>query len=193
MTAASIDPPKFEQPVKVDEAAADKAATEPTSSSRKPRHVNEEEKKSSTGDTSVTKFSADSVVEQGNDVGAMAEKSLESLLSKLSASSTNNVPSVRAIAADDDVVARVSDGPDLTVNKLVLRRMIQDEIDDLREEMASSISNVHVDMLRQFQRQSSEMQAMFQRQAQAVEELMEQNRLLREENERLNLPVYGEY
>jgi len=193
MTAASIDPPKFEQPVKVDEAAADKAATEPTSSSRKPRHVNEEEKKSSTGDTSVTKFSADSVVEQGNDVGAMAEKSLESLLSKLSASSTNNVPSVRAIAADDDVVARVSDGPDLTVNKLVLRRMIQDEIDDLREEMASSISNVHVDMLRQFQRQSSEMQAMFQRQAQSIEELMEQNRLLREENERLKLPVYGEY
>mmetsp|Transcript_17753 Transcript_17753/g.41910 ORF Transcript_17753/g.41910 Transcript_17753/m.41910 type:complete len:627 (-) Transcript_17753:79-1959(-) len=193
MTAASIDPPKFEQPVKVDEAAADKATTEPTSSSRKPRHVNEEEKKSSTGDTSVTKFSADSVVEQGNDVGAMAEKSLESLLSKLSASSTNNVPSVRAIAADDDVVARVSDGPDLTVNKLVLRRMIQDEIDDLREEMASSISNVHVDMLRQFQRQSSEMQAMFQRQAQSIEELMEQNRLLREENERLKLPVYGEY
>ena len=187
MTAASIDPPKFKQPVKVDEAAADKAATEPTSSSRKPRYVNEEEKKSS-----YTKFSADSV-EQGNDVGAMAEKSLESLLSKLSASSTNNVPSVRAIAADDDVAARVSDGPDLTVNKLVLRRMIQDEIDDLREEMASSISNVHVDMLRQFQRQSSEMQAMFQRQAQAVEELMEQNRLLREENERLNLPVYGEY
>ena len=192
MTAASIDPPKFEQPVKVDEAAAHKAATEPTSSSRKPRHANEEEKKSSTGDTSVTKFSADSV-EQGNDVGAMAEKSLESLLSKLSASSTNNVPSVRAIAADDDVAARVSDGPDLTVNKLVLRRMIQDEIDDLREEMASSISNVHVDMLRQFQRQSSEMEAMFQRQAHAVEDLMEQNRLLREENERLKLPVYGEY
>ena len=160
---------------------------------KRPRYVNEEEKKSSTGDTSVTKFSTDSVVEQGNDVGAMAEKSLESLLSKLSASSTNNVPSVRAIAADDDVVARVSDGPDLTVNKLVLRRMIQDEIDDLREEMASSISNVHVDMLRQFQRQSSEMQAMFQRQAQAVEDMMEQNRLLREENERLNLPVYGEY
>ena len=192
MTAASIDPPKFEQPVKVDEAAADKAATEPTSSSRKPRHVNEEEKKSSTGDTSVTKFSADSV-EQGNDVGAMAEKSLESLLSQLSASSTNNVPSVRAIETDDDVAARVSDGPDLAVNKLVLRHMIQDEIDDLREEMASSISNVHVDMLRQFQRQSSEMQAMFQRQAQAVEDLMEQNRLLREENERLKLPVYGEY
>ena len=192
MTAASMDPPKFEQPVKVDEAAAHKAATEPTSSSRKPRHVNEEEKKSSTEDTSDTKFSADSV-EQGNDVGAMAEKSLESLLSKLSASSTNNVPSARAIAADDDVAARVSDGPDLTVNKLVLRRMIQDEIDDLREEMASSISNVHVDMLRQFQRQSSEMEAMFQRQANAVEDLMEQNRLLREENERLKLPVYGEY
>ena len=189
MTAASIDPPKFEQPVKADEAAAHKAATEPTSSSRKPRHANEEETKSSTGDTSVTKFSADSV-EQGNDVGAMAEKSLESLLSKLSASSTNNVPSV---AADDGVAAGVSDGPDLTVNKLVLRRMIQDEIDDLREEMASSISNVHVDMLRQFQRQSSEMEAMFQRQARAVEDLMEQNRLLREENERLKLPVYGEY
>ena len=193
MTAASIDPPNFEQPVKVDKAAAHKAATEPTSSSRKPRHVNEEEeKKSSTEDTSVTKFSADSV-EQENDVGAMAEKSLESLLSKLSASSTNHVPSVRAIAADDDIAARVSDGPDLTVNKLVLRRMIQDEIDDLREEMASSISNVHVDMLRQFQRQSSEMEAMFQRQANAVEDLMEQNRLLREENERLKLPVYGEY
>ena len=187
MTAASIDPPKILQPVKMDEAAAHKAATEPTSSSQKPRYVKEEEKKSS-----GTKFSADSV-EQGNDVGAMAEKSLESLLSKLSASSTNNVPSVRAIAADDDVAARVSDGSDLTFNKLVLRRMIQDEIDDLREEMASSISNVHVDMLRQFQRQSSEMQAMFQRQAEAVEDLMEQNRLLREENERLKLPVYGEY
>ena len=188
-TAASIDPPKILQPVKMDEAAAHKAATEPTSSSQKPRYVKEEEKK-----CSDTKFSADSV-EQGNDVGAMAEKSLESLLSKLSASSTNNVPSVRAIAADDDVAARVSDGPDLTrtVNKLVLRRMIQDEIDDLREEMASSISNVHVDMLRQFQRQSSEMQAMFQRQAEAVEDLLEQNRLLREENERLKLPVYGEY
>jgi hypothetical protein len=193
MTAASIDPPKFEQPVKVDEAAAHKATTEPTSSSRKPRHTNEEEKKSSTGDTSVTNFSADSVEKGNDDVGAMAEKSLESLLSKLSASSTNNVPSVRAIAADDDVAARVSDGPDLAVNKLVLRRMIQDEIDDLREEMASSISNVHVDMLRQFQRQSSEMEAMFQRQARAVEDLLEQNRLLREENERLKLPVYGEY
>jgi len=151
------------------------------------RNDDEEEKESSTGDTSATKNFADSL-KQTNDVGAMAEKSLESLLSKLSASSTNDLPSVPT--TDDDTAAQVSDSPDLTVNKLVLRRMIQDEIDDLREEMASSISNVHIDMLRQFQRQATEMQAMFQRQAQAIEELMEQNRLLREENERLKLPVY---
>lgn len=149
---------------------------------------NEGEKKSSTKEIPTTKHSATSV-DRTNDVGAMAEKSLESLLSKLSASSINDAASA---STKDRYTApnNISSGPDLTVNKLVLRRMIQDEIDDLREEMENSISNVHVDMLRQFQRQSTEMQAMFQQQAWAIEELMEENRLLREENERLKLPVY---
>jgi WD40 repeat protein len=151
----------------------------------------EEEKKSGTEDIPATKYSAASV-EPTNDVGTLAEKSLESLESKLSASSTNDgAPSVPTTGTD--AAPNVSDGPDLTITKLILRRMIQDEIDDLREEMENSISNVHVDMLRQFQRQSTEMQTMFQQQAQAIQELMEQNRLLREENERLKLPVYGEY
>ena len=156
-------------------------------------HKDEEEKKSSAEEIATTKDS-DTSVDQTNDVGTMAEKSLESLLSKLSASSTNDATSAGTKDTGAGAApANVSSGPDLTVNKLVLRRIIQDEVDDLREEMEMSISNVHVDMLRQFQRQSTEMQTMFQQQARAIEELMEQNRLLREENERLKLPVYGEY
>ena len=135
----------------------------------------------------------------------LAEKSLESTLlatrsSKPILSTRRAPPNVTTTEGDDTSATGIlaaehnqfssAEGPDLIVNKLVLKRMIQDEIDDLREDMEGALRNMHLDMLRQFQQQSNEMQDLFAKQRETIGILVEQNGRLREENERLQLPMY---
>mmetsp|Transcript_22832 Transcript_22832/g.47430 ORF Transcript_22832/g.47430 Transcript_22832/m.47430 type:complete len:687 (-) Transcript_22832:1291-3351(-) len=155
----------------------------------------------------------DTARDKGQDNGSveaveesfLTEKSLESTLlaarsSKPVLSTRRAPPNVATTEGDDtsatDILASEhnryssAEDPDLLVNKLVLKRMIQDEIDDLREHMEGALRNMHLDMLRQFQQQSNEMHGLFAKQSETIGILVEQNRQLREENERLQLPMY---
>ena len=53
-------------------------------------------------------------------------------------------------------------------SSLLLRRVVQDAVDDLREDMENSIKAMHIDMIRSFQRQSDEMRDVFAQQNQTI-------------------------
>ena len=59
-------------------------------------------------------------------------------------------------------------GTDITMSKSLLRRVVQDAVDDLREDMENSIKAMHIDMIRSFQRQSDEMRDVFAQQNQTI-------------------------
>ena len=63
--------------------------------------------------------------------------------------------------------------------------MVNDVIDNLRDDVEVSLRNLHVDMLRQFQNQSDEINSLFQMQKSTMQALIDENQSLREENERL--------
>jgi len=63
--------------------------------------------------------------------------------------------------------------------------MVNDAIDVLRDDVEISLRNLHVDMIRQFQAQSDEINKLLQQQKTALEGVMNENKSLREENERL--------
>jgi hypothetical protein len=71
------------------------------------------------------------------------------------------------------------------VSKLDLRHLIEDITLGLREEIGQSIRNMHIDMLRQFQIQSEEISDSFQQQKEVIMALIEENQMLRNENESL--------
>ena len=77
------------------------------------------------------------------------------------------------------------DSDNVTVNKHVLRQVIEEVTLDLREELGHSIRNLHVDVIRQFQQQSDEITELFQKQKKVMITLIEENQKLRGENERL--------
>ena len=63
--------------------------------------------------------------------------------------------------------------------------MINEAINDLKDDFEFSIQNLHVEILRQFQFQSDELSNLFKKQEEKLEILMNENQALREENERL--------
>jgi WD40 repeat protein len=72
-----------------------------------------------------------------------------------------------------------------TIDKAVFEDIVQDAVDQLRDEMGSTIRNLHVDMLRQFQMQADEFTSLLTTQMTAMEQLMAENEKLRDDNKKL--------
>lgn len=68
----------------------------------------------------------------------------------------------------------------------MVRSELQSNLFELKEEMNSSIRNLHVDMIRQFQAQSHEMMEIVKRQQIQIDQLMQENEFLRESNATLS-------
>ena len=64
---------------------------------------------------------------------------------------------------------------------------MKEAIFEFREEVAESINNIHLDMLRQFQAHSDEMNSLFQKQWALIDDLVKENRALRDENDRFRM------
>ena len=67
----------------------------------------------------------------------------------------------------------------------MLQNIVEEALEDLREEMTESFNNMHIDMLRQFQAQSDEINDLFRKQGEVLSALVTENKQLREENDRL--------
>eukprot|EP00816_Leptocylindrus_hargravesii_P004578 CAMPEP_0196818650 /NCGR_PEP_ID=MMETSP1362-20130617/66739_1 /TAXON_ID=163516 /ORGANISM="Leptocylindrus danicus, Strain CCMP1856" /LENGTH=393 /DNA_ID=CAMNT_0042196831 /DNA_START=24 /DNA_END=1205 /DNA_ORIENTATION=- len=72
-----------------------------------------------------------------------------------------------------------------SVDKLMMQSIVENAVDDLREEFGELLQNLHIDMLRQFQSQSDEMNDLFRKQGEIINALVIENKELREENDRL--------
>ena len=64
-----------------------------------------------------------------------------------------------------------------------MRNIVQDEVENLRDDVEEAIRNLHMDMISQFHQQSQELNNALSSQAATIDRLSEENRRLREENE----------
>ncbi|CAB9508461.1 neural precursor cell expressed, developmentally down-regulated 1 [Seminavis robusta] len=64
----------------------------------------------------------------------------------------------------------------------MMRQELQYHMFSLQEDMETSIRNLHVDMIRQFQRQSQEMTSVLRQQQHQIDQLMQENEFLRNQN-----------
>ena len=69
----------------------------------------------------------------------------------------------------------------------VARSMLQDELIDLRQTLHDDVQNMHLELIRQFQVQQQTLVALFTQQMGEMRGVVEENVLLRRENERLQL------
>jgi len=65
--------------------------------------------------------------------------------------------------------------------------MLQDELIDLRQTLHDDVQNMHLELIRQFQVQQQTLVALFTQQMGEMRGVVEENVLLRRENERLQL------
>ena len=85
--------------------------------------------------------------------------------------------------SNNNNINRNHPSPEATV---LLKNMVIQEFKTemvlLKEDMEGSLRNLHVDMIRQFHRQSQEMMSVMRHQQQQMDQLMQQNEFLREQN-----------
>jgi WD40 repeat protein len=90
-------------------------------------------------------------------------------------------PAAKAAPKDEDHTSSIS----TSMDKAGMEEIVQDAVDQLRDEIGSTIRSLHVDMLRQFQMQSDEFTSLLTTQMTAMEHLMAENEKLREDNKKL--------
>jgi len=73
----------------------------------------------------------------------------------------------------------------MKIKKNELKKIVEDSVEVLREDIEESIRNLHCDCLRQFQSQSEEMTIMFEKQRNEIAQLLKNNLALEEENRKL--------
>ena len=105
------------------------------------------------------------------------------------ARNTNNTTNASAFRSKNNIDTTSSnhhaDGSSPEVNAYLqnmVRQELQDHMFTLKEDIEGSIRNLHVDMIRQFHRQSQEMMSVVRHQQQQIDQLMQQNEFLREQN-----------
>jgi len=67
----------------------------------------------------------------------------------------------------------------------MVRHELQDQMEVLQENVQESLQRLHVDMIRQFHRQSQELMGVVRQQQMQVDRLMQENEFLRDQNETL--------
>ena len=63
--------------------------------------------------------------------------------------------------------------------------MIREEVENMQDEMEEQLRNLHMDMISQFHQQSQEMNKALSNHLATINQLAEENKRLRDENERL--------
>ena len=123
--------------------------------------------------TSRRDTSAGSTAPRHSDTIATTTKSDRTVIQRNRSNSTSNT---------------TSDHPSPEATVLLKNMIIQEfktEMMTLKEDMEGSLRNLHVDMIRQFHRQSQEMMSVMRHQQQQMDRLTQQNEFLREQNHSL--------
>jgi hypothetical protein len=63
-----------------------------------------------------------------------------------------------------------------------VRKIVQDEVENLRDDIEEAIRNLHMDMISQFHQQSQELNNVLSAQNATIDRLTDENRRLQEEN-----------
>lgn len=97
---------------------------------------------------------------------------------------TNSAPTSPTLTAPT-TPTHTSKGPSPEVTAYLqnmVRQELQHHVCGLREDLDGSIRNVHVDMIRQFHRQSKELTSVILKQQEQIDQLLQQNEFLRNQN-----------
>ena len=120
-------------------------------------------------------------------VRAEARAAAATALPASSAAAPAATPAAPASTATKTAAAPSSGGSGGFSLEGVARSMLQDELIDLRQTLHDDVQNMHLELIRQFQVQQQTLVALFTQQMGEMRGVVEENVLLRRENERLQL------